>query len=81
MLLSQWDKPASLVAGYLADGRPRPSGMAVGWNKENYREARSLACLAFTHDIVLGKVGGGTPLLDLDPNKRDSQGNYRITQE
>jgi hypothetical protein len=35
--------------------------------------------LAFTHDIVLGKVD--TPLLDLDPNKKDKEGNYKIKQE
>ncbi|CAG8725881.1 15195_t:CDS:2 [Dentiscutata erythropus] len=40
---------------------------------------RSLAALAFTHEIVLGKVD--VPLLDLDPNKKDEQGNYRIKQE
>jgi hypothetical protein len=35
-----------------------------------------LAALAFTHDIVLGKVDN--PLLDLDPNKKDKDGNYKI---
>ena len=81
MILSQWDKSQSLVPGYLANGRPRPSGIALGWNRESYQEPknRSLACLSFTHDIVLSKVN--TPLLDLDPNKLDSQGNYRISQE
>jgi len=38
-----------------------------------------LAALAFTHEIVLGKVE--TPLLDLDPNKKDKEGNYKIKQE
>jgi len=37
--------------------------------------------LAFTHDIVLGKLGTNTPLLDLDPNKKDKDGNYKIKQE
>jgi len=37
-----------------------------------------LAALAFTHDIVLGKVD--TPLQDLDPNKKDKNGNYKIKQ-
>jgi hypothetical protein len=35
--------------------------------------------LAFTHEIVLGKVEA--PLLDLDPNKKDKDGNYKIKQE
>jgi len=38
-----------------------------------------LAALAFTHEIVLGKVDA--PLLDLDPNKKDKEGNYKIKQE
>jgi len=38
-----------------------------------------LAALAFTHEIVLGKVNA--PLLDLDPNKKDKDGNYKIKQE
>jgi len=38
-----------------------------------------LAALAFIHDIVLGKVD--VPLLDLDPNKKDKDGNYKIKQE
>jgi hypothetical protein len=42
---------------------------------------RSLACLAFSQPVVLGKIGSETPLLDLDPNKKDSNGNYRIPQE
>jgi len=69
------------VAGYREQGRPKPTWEAVGWNKENYQEPqrRSLAALAFTHEIVLGKVN--TPLLDLDPNKKDSSGNYKIKQE
>jgi len=29
---------------------------------------------------VLGKIGTDTPLLDLDPNKKDSEGHYRIKQ-
>jgi hypothetical protein len=71
------------VPGYLANGRPRPSGEAVGWNSVSYREPkeRSLACLAFTHDIVLGKIGSETPLLDLDPNKKNADGSYKIPQE
>jgi hypothetical protein len=83
LVLGKWDNPANLVAGYLDKGRPRPSGEAVGWNQPDYREIkeRSLATLAFTHDIVLGKIGSETPLLDLDPNKKDSDGNYRIPQE
>jgi hypothetical protein len=44
------------------------------WEVKN----RSLAALAFTHEIVLGKVN--EPLLDLDPNKKDKDGNYRIKQ-
>jgi len=38
-----------------------------------------LAALAFTHEIVLGKVE--VPLLDLDPNKKDKDGNYKIKSE
>jgi hypothetical protein len=38
-----------------------------------------LAALSFTHEIVLGKVD--VPLLDLDPNKKESEGNYKIKQE
>jgi hypothetical protein len=38
-----------------------------------------LAALAFTHEIVLGKVD--VPLLDLDPNKKDKDGNYKIKSE
>ena len=80
-ILSQWDNPAKLVPGYKENGRPRPTWEAVGWNSPDYWETknRSLATLAFTHDIVLGKVD--TPLLDLDPNKKDKDGNYRIKQE
>jgi hypothetical protein len=83
LVLGKWDNPFSLVSGYLANGRPRPSGEAVGWNSAGYREPkdRSLACLAFTHDIVLGKVGSETPLLDLDPNKKNADGSYKIPQE
>ena len=53
----------------------------MGWNSPDYWEPknRSLAALAFTHEIVLGKVD--TPLLDLDPNKKDKEGNYKIKQE
>lgn len=80
-ILSKWDNPAKLVPGYRENGRPRPTGEGVGWNAPDYWETknRSLAALAFTHEIVLGKVD--VPLLDLDPNKKDSEGNYRIKQE
>lgn len=80
-ILSQWDNPAKLVPGYKENGRPRPTWEGVGWNSPDYWETknRSLAALAFTHDIVLGKVDA--PLLDLDPNKKDKGGNYRIKQE
>ena len=80
-ILSQWDHPTKLVPGYKENGRPKPTWEAVGWNSPNYWEPknRSLAALAFTHDIVLGKVD--TPLLDLDPNKKDKEGNYKIKQE
>ena len=80
-ILSQWDRLGKLVPGYREKGRPKPSWEAVGWNKESYQEPknRSLAALAFTHEIVLGKVE--TPLLDLDPNKKDKEGNYKIKQE
>lgn len=79
-ILSQWDNPAKLVAGYKDNGRPRPTWEAVGWNSPDYWEPknRSLAALAFTHGIVLGKVD--IPLLDLDPNKKDKEGNYKIKQ-
>ena len=80
-ILSQWDNPAKLVAGYKENGRPKPTWEAVGWNSVDYWEPknRSLAALAFTHEIVLGKVDA--PLLDLDPNKKDKEGNYKIKQE
>ena len=80
-ILSQWDNPAKLVPGYKENGRPKPTWEGVGWNSPNYWEPknRSLAALAFTHDIVLGKVE--VPLLDLDPNKKDKDGNYKIKQE
>ncbi len=80
-ILSQWDNPAKLVPGYKEQGRPKPTWEAVGWNSPNYWEPknRSLAALAFTHEIVLGKVEA--PLLDLDPNKKDKDGNYKIKQE
>lgn len=80
-ILSKWDNPAKLVAGYKENGRPKPTWEAVGWNSPNYWEPknRSLAALAFTHEIVLGKVD--VPLLDLDPNKKDKDGNYKIKQE
>jgi len=79
-ILSQWDNPAKLVPGYKDNGRPRPTWEAVGWNSPDYWEPknRSLAALAFTHEIVLGKVD--VPLLDLDPNKKDKEGNYKIKQ-
>lgn len=80
-VLSRWDRVDRLVPGYREEGRPKPTGEGVGWNKESYREVknRSLAGLSFTHEIVLGKVK--TPLLDLDPNKKDGEGNYKIKQE
>lgn len=80
-IMSKWDNPAKLVAGYKKNGRPKPSWEGVGWNSPSYWEPknRSLAALSFTHDIVLGKVD--TPLLDLDPNKKDKDGNYKIKQE
>jgi len=80
-ILSQWDNPAKLVAGYKENGRPKPTWEAVGWNSVDYWEPknRSLAALAFTHEIVLGKVDA--PLLDLDPNKKDKEGDYKIKQE
>jgi hypothetical protein len=80
-ILSQWDHPSKLVAGYKENGRPRPTGEGVGWNSPGYWEIknRSLAALAFMGKIVLGKVD--VPLLDLDPNKKDSEGNYKIKQE
>ena len=80
-ILSQWDNPAKLVPGYKENGRPKPSWEGAGWNSPDYWETknRSLAALAFTHDIVLGKVE--VPLLDLDPNKKDKDGNYKIKQE
>jgi len=80
-IMSKWDNPAKLVAGYKENGRPKPSWEGVGWNSPSYWEPknRSLAALSFTHDIVLGKVD--TPLLDLDPNKKDKDGNYKIKQE
>ncbi|CAG8592286.1 8701_t:CDS:2 [Diversispora eburnea] len=40
---------------------------------------RSLAALAFTHEIVLGKVD--IPLLDLDPNKKDKDGRKIYHQD
>ena len=81
-VLSQWNHPTKLVAGYKEKGRPKPTGEGVGWNSDSYWEVknRSLAALAFTHEIVLGKIGTDTPLLDLDPNKKDSEGNYRIKE-
>jgi len=80
-ILSQWDNPAKLVPGYKENGRPKPTWEGVGWNSPTYWEPknRSLAALSFTHDIVLGKVE--VPLLDLDPNKKDKDGNYKIKQE
>lgn len=80
-ILSKWDNPAKLVAGYKENGRPKPSWEGVGWNSLDYWEPknRSLAALAFSHEIVLGKVDA--PLLDLDPNKKDKEGNYKIKQE
>ena len=80
-IMSKWDNPAKLVPGYKENGRPKPTWEAVGWNSPNYWEPknRSLAALAFTHEIVLGKVD--VPLLDLDPNKKDKEGNYKIKQE
>ena len=79
-ILSKWDNPAKLVPGYRENGRPKPTWEGVGWNSNDYWEVknRSLAALAFTHDIVLGKVDA--PLLDLDPNKKDKEGNYKIKQ-
>ena len=79
-ILGQWDNPAKLVAGYKENGRPKPTREGVGWNSPNYWEPknRSLSALAFTHEIVLGKVE--VPLLDLDPNKKDKEGNYKIKQ-
>jgi len=81
-VLSQWNHPTKLVPGYKEHGRPKPSWEGGGWNSPNYWESknRSLAALAFTHEIVLGKIGTDTPLLDLDPNKKDSEGNYRIKE-
>jgi hypothetical protein len=81
-ILSQWDNPSKLVPGYKENGRPKPSWEGKGWNSPTYWETknRSLATLAFTHEIVLGKVGTETPLLDLDPNKKDKDGNYKIKQ-
>jgi len=80
-ILSQWSHPSRLVPGYRENGRPKPTGEAAGWNELDYWDLknRSLAALAFTHDIVLGKVDA--PLLDLDPNKKDKDGNYKIKQE
>ena len=80
-ILSKWDNPARLVAGYKENGRPKPTWEGVGWNSPDYWEPknRSLAALSFTHEIVLGKVD--VPLLDLDPNKKDKDGNYKIKQE
>ena len=80
-ILSKWDNPAKLVAGYKENGRPKPTWEAVGWNSPNYWEPknRSLAALAFTREIVLGKVD--VSLLDLDPNKKDKEGNYKIKSE
>ncbi len=80
-ILSKWDNPAKLVAGYKENGRPKPTVAGMGWNSPNYWEPknRSLAALAFTHEIVLGKVD--VPLLDLDPNKKDKEGNYKIKKE
>ena len=80
-ILSQWDNPAKLVPGYKENGRPKPTWEGMGWNSPDYWEPknRSLAALAFTHEIVLGKVD--VPLLDLDPNKKDKEGNYKIKQE
>ena len=81
-ILSQWNHPTKLVPGYKEKGRPKPSWEGGGWNSPDYWETknRSLAALAFTHEIVLGKIGTDTPLLDLDPNKKDSEGHYRIKQ-
>lgn len=80
-ILSKWDNPAKLVPGYKENGRPKPTWEGVGWNSPNYWETknRSLAALAFTHEIVLGKVD--VPLLDLDPNKKGKDGNYKIKSE
>lgn len=68
------------MGGYREQGRPKPTAAGVGWNSPDYWEPknRSLAALAFTHEIVLGKVD--VPLLDLDPNKQDREGNYKIKQ-
>jgi len=80
-ILSKWDSPAKLVPGYRENGRPKPTWEATGWNSPDYWEPknRSLAALAFTHEIVLGKVD--VPLLDLDPNKKSKEGIYKIKQE
>jgi hypothetical protein len=80
-ILSKWDNPTKLIPGYKENGRPKPTWEGLGWNSSAYWEPknRSLAALAFTHEIVLGKVD--TPLLDLDPNKKDKDGNYKIKQE
>jgi len=81
-ILSQWNHPTKLVPGYKENGRPKPTWEGGGWNSPHYWETknRSLAALAFTHEIVLGKIGTDTPLLDLDPNKKDSEGHYRIKE-
>ncbi|KLL01740.1 MAG: hypothetical protein MRERC_9c018 [Mycoplasmataceae bacterium RC_NB112A] len=72
-----------LVSGYKENGRPRPTREGTGWNSSTYWEPknRSLAALAFTHPIVLGKISTDTPLLDLDTNKKDKEGNYKVKQE
>ena len=35
-IMSKWDNPAKLVAGYREKGRPRPTGEGVGWNLAGY---------------------------------------------
>ena len=39
-ILSKWDNPAKLVAGYRENGRPRPTGAGVGWNSDSYWEQK-----------------------------------------
>jgi len=80
-ILSQWDHPSKLVPGFLKEGRPQPIAETKGWNLPTYweKQNRSLASLSFTYSVILGKAE--TPLLDLDPQKKDGNGNYKIQSE
>ncbi|CAG8526972.1 12629_t:CDS:2 [Racocetra persica] len=67
-----------LIRRFLAEIKASFQALRV-YDRPDEPGRRSLACLAFTHPVVLSKVQGC--ILDFDPNKKLANGEYKLPSE